>query len=778
MDKLAAFIVSRPKLIIALTFLITLLFAAVIGMKGVKFNSSPETLTRADENLQFFRQTQATFGNDRVIIVALEADDIFTVEAKERLDALTSLLASVSGVADALSLTNLSIVKSDNGGIVVERLLPTNASATQLQQLKQAITQDPVYARHYISTDGRTAAISVFFAPMTTDESHQVAEELERLVERESKGDLWLAGVPLMDVKGVRSMVRDVSLTSPIAAVLCLLTFFGAFRSFWGAALPLLTLTIGVVWTIGLMGLLDKSFSVATISLPVVLMAIGSSYFFHVLNQYRISMSTLAVEGNANEQRAAWLDGLRFLLPAVLVSGLTTIVGFAAHIVSPVPAAKDSGLFQAVGVAFMLLLTLFFIPAMLAILPRDSLGQTTAHKDYAMWMNGLLKNITALVLYRRRAVLFISLAATLLIGAGVWRMQVNTDYLKIFPRESDIARTAEKLHRQLAGASVLQIVVNGSPNAIKQPAFIQAVDRLENFARTQPGVDTAISIADIIQKFNAALPGKPEEFNSNPARLESIIDDYLSQDDSFHNFVSRDNSSTVIVLRTNLFGSNELRQLTDALQQFAQNNLPATIQARVTGSFLLLNETSDAVAISQASSLAIALVIIYIMMALLFRSLSTGLLALIPNLLPIFGFFGFLGWAGIALDITTSLVASSVLGLAVDNAVHILRRYRQSLDEKPEKEWAIWLTLLRTGKPMTLANLMLTAAFLIFTTSSFVPVKIGGMLWALTIFACLVADLLFLPALMQTKLFARAAAGNAGASKQQLQEERLEKAIR
>ena len=776
MNKLASFIVLRPKLIVALTFLITLIFGAVIGIKGIKFNSSPATLTRPDESLQFFQQTQETFGDNRVIIVALEADDIFTPEAMERLANLTSLLSSVSGVADALSLANLTDIKSDNGGIVVERLIPARAGTAQLQQIKQSVTHDPVYSRHYISTDGRTAAISVFLTPMTTPQSHAVAEEIERMVKQESHGDLWLAGLPLMDVKGVQSMVRDVSLSSPIAALLCLLAFWGAFRSFWGAVLPMLTLTIGVVWTIGLMGLLNKAFSVATISLPVVLMAVGSSYFFHVLNQYRISMAMLDSTATTDERRNAWLDGLRFILPAVLVSGLTTVVGFASLTSSPVPAAKDSGLFQAIGVAFMLLLTLFFIPAMLALLPRQALGQIRAHKDYATWMNGLLKNITALILYRRRAVLFTFLVATVIFAAGIWRMRVNTDYLKIFPRGSDIARTAEKLHQQLAGASVLQVVVRGNPNAIKQPSFIQAVTQLENYARQQPGVDAAISIADIIQKFNAALPGKPEEFATNPARLQTIIKDYLSQNDSFHKFVSRDDASTVILLRTNLFGSDEVRQLVQSLNQFASSQLPTTIQARVTGSFLLLNETSDAVAVSQASSLAIALTTIYLMMVLLFRSLATGLLALIPNLLPIVGFFGFLGWANIPLDITTSLVASSALGLAVDNAVHMIRRYRQSLGEKTDKDWAMWLTLLRTGKPMTLANLMLTAAFLIFATSSFAPVKIGGLLWAVTIFACLVADLLFLPALMQTKLFIGAATGNATAYNAQLSEDTIEKA--
>jgi uncharacterized protein len=774
MKKFAEFVVLRAKLIIALTLTLTLVFAAALLINGIKFNGSPETLARNDEALAFFRQTQKTFGDDRVMIVAMNADDLFTVEAIDRLTELTSRLAAIQGVSSTLSLVNLSDIKRDAGGIIIDKVVPANLDTRQLQQLKGTIINDPLFARHYVSRDGRTAAISVFFKPMTTRESHLVAEEIERLVKAESRGDLWLAGIPLMDVKGVKSMVRDISVISPIAAVLCFIIFLGAFRSFWGALLPTLALAFGLIWTVGFMGMMGKPITLATLSLPTVLMAVGSSYIFHVLNQYRISMASMGSGATAAQQGAAWLEGLRFIIPAVFVSGATTVAGFASLTSSPVPAAKDMGLFQATGVAFMLLLTLTFIPAVLTLLPQQALGQGEAEqKDYALWMNKFLKQLTALILFRRRALLAVSLLATLAIGAGVYWMRVNTDYLKIFPRDSEISQSAVKLHEQLAGASVLQIVVSGDKDAAVNPQFIRSLDALEQFALTQEGVDAAISIADIVKKFNDAMPGNRDEMQravpASQPRLQSIFDNYLSQNDSLKQLVSEDRSTAVIVLRTNLFGSNGLHSLMDSLNGWMGEHLPGGIKARLTGSFILLNDASDAVAASQASSLVIALITIYLMMVMLFRSFTTGLLALIPNLMPIFAYFGFLGWAGITLDITTSLIAASVLGLAVDNAVHIIRRYRQSIAERqadPQNDfhsnegWAMWLTMLRTGKPMTLANLMLIAAFLLFAFSSFVPVRISGLLWALTIFVCLAADLIFLPALMKTRLFARAALGS------------------
>ncbi|HXI92924.1 MAG TPA: efflux RND transporter permease subunit, partial [Blastocatellia bacterium] len=622
-----------------------------------------------------------------------------------------------------------------------------------------------------------------------------VAEQVERVAKSEANGDeIFVAGVPIVDARGIRSMFRDTLVLSPIGALLCFGVFLFAFRSFWGAVLPMCALIIGLIWTIGLMSLLGRPITLATLSLPTTLMAVGSSYIFHVLNQYRVSMSTLSAHHDAQSEQRAWLEGLTFISPAVIVSATATMAGFGALASSAVPTARDMGFFEALGVLGLLLLTVGFIPAALSLLPRHALGKAgPEQQDYATWLNSMLVNLTALILFRRRGVLLFTLAATLAIGSGAMWLQVNTNYLHIFPRQSETVQDAERLHQRLAGAATVQLVVTGAPESITDPGFLRAASALEQFALKQPGVDAAISAVDIIKRIDSVLPGPPAsgdfannkgaikavngEIPDDPGRLSLIFRDYLSQDESLSRLVSADRSRLVIILRANLFSSNELRELTRQIDDWSAVNLPTGITQRATGSIILLNDASDAVAASQSSSLAIALVTIYLMMVVLFRSFSTGLLALIPNLLPIVCYFGFLGWSGTALDITTSLVASAVLGLAVDNAVHMIRRYRQCVAERGQTDggiavpaalsatdegWAMWLTMLRTGKPMVLANLMLIAAFLVFVLSSFVPVRIAGILWALGIGTCLLADLIFLPVLMKSKLFARAALGEKG----------------
>jgi predicted RND superfamily exporter protein len=527
-----------------------------------------------------------------------------------------------------------------------------------------------------------------------------------------------------------------------------------AFRRFWGAVLPLVALLIGVVWVIGLMAMVGRAVTIATVSLPTVLIAVGGSYAFHVLNQHRISIAA----AGQDDHDYAWMRGLRFILPAVLVSGLTTIAGFGALSVSSVPTVRDMGIFNAAGVAIMLALTLCFIPAVLAVFRvRMVARRPHASGDYARWLNRILKTVTALVLHRRRATFILVMAVTAIQAVWLLELRVNTDYLSLFPSKSDTVQSAEKLHERIAGASVVQIVVDGGPGAVYEPVFLRSLLALEQFALSHDKVDSAVSIADIVARIGALV--HDDGASAEPAawtpdtreQTERLFREFLLGDSSVTRLVNLDRgapSRAIVVLRTHLFSSAELHELSKSLGIWVRDNLPEGMTARLTGSAMLLNNASDAIARSQILSLSLALLTIYLVMTILFRSFRTAALALAPNLLPIIGFFGFLGLAGIPLDMTTSLIATAALGLAVDNAVHMIRRYRAASAESRDQAWALWLTMLRTGKPMILANLMLIAAFLIFMLFSFVPVRIGGLLWAVTIAACLVSNLVLLPILM------------------------------
>src|SRR6185369_9704162 len=254
-----------------------------------------------------------------------------------------------------------------------------------------------------------------------------------------------------------------------------------------------------------------------------------SSYIFHVMNQHRLSMSALAPGTDPRDKRAAWLAGVEFIAPAVIVSGMTTMTGFGALASSAVPTARDMGIFEAAGVGFMLLLTMAFIPAALTLLPTDALARAgRARRDYMVWLNPWLRRITALILFRRRAVIAVTLLLTALAGAGAARLRINTDYLRIFPRDSATVRDALSLHERLAGAAPVQLVVSGPPGAVTRPDFLNSVAALEAFALDQAGIDAAISVADIVKRLNSVTtPAASEAIPQDEAGLRNLFDNFL-----------------------------------------------------------------------------------------------------------------------------------------------------------------------------------------------------------------------------------------------------------
>jgi predicted RND superfamily exporter protein len=191
-----------------------------------------------------------------------------------------------------------------------------------------------------------------------------------------------------------------------------------------------------------------------------------------------------------------------------------------------------------------------------------------------------------------------------------------------------------------------------------------------------------------------------------------------------------------------------MRDFLSKIETQARTLFPQSFKVNSTGIFVLLNHASDAVATDQARSLTVAMLMILVMVTILFRSFRLGLVAMVPNLIPILFTFGFMGWFGINLDINTSLVASIVLGLAVDNAVHFIVRFVRNRSLSSGNKEAVILSLMQSGKPIIFANLTLVFAFAIFILSQFNPIQLSGLLSSVAIFACMIGNLILLPALL------------------------------
>jgi uncharacterized protein len=301
------------------------------------------------------------------------------------------------------------------------------------------------------------------------------------------------------------------------------------------------------------------------------------------------------------------------------------------------------------------------------------------------------------------------------------------------------------------------VIVEGkNPGAIEKPDVLRRIAELQSFAETRKyangqGVDRALSVADFVKHINRAFHDNDARHYETPSD-ENVIGELLSDREQLRMFLTSDGRIARILVRSNLSGSHAMAGAIREIEDRGRELLP-DFRVFATGTFVMLNRTSDQIAGEQLRSVTIALVTIYLTLALLFGSLRVGFTALVPNLIPILFFFGFMGWRGVELNLTTSLVASMVLGLAVDNAVQFIIRFRRAQAETPDLQGAILESMRLSGRPIIYANVALAATFAIFFFSNFKPIASFGLLAAVTIIGCLIEDLVLLPARLTSSVF-------------------------
>lgn len=745
-------------MILVMSLLVTGVFFARLVAWGLPSDHSPRSLVVSDDaEARRYRETNAIFGDDRVVVVALETEDVFTPAVIQQIRDLTNGLTAVPGVKHVVSLTNVQKARESGDEVRVGRLIPLKADAAELRRIGDETLSDGLLTGQVVARDRKMAAIDIFLDTGQGVSGEKVIGRVREITAQHSTpAKIYFAGLPYMEFRNGQHIRRDLGALAPVTILLILVTFFITFRSLRGVILPLVTVAVGLIWTFGAMSFAGRPFTVVTMMVPVIIMAIGSSYVIHVINQYYIACVAAGHPGT--ERRTALVqNALEFITPAVLVSGSTTMAGFGSLIFTDITGSHDMGLFSATGCAATTLLSLTMVPAWLALLPMP---ETRAGESPIMTARGvgtLLRVLGTLVTERRAIIYGVTMVALVFGISGAFHLRIDSDLMNFYPKNSEERIGADKLQEHLGGAASFQVIVEGpSADSLHRVESLRTIEQLETFIRGLPGVDRTFSVTDLLKALGGlggTTAGDPRAIPSDQATIDLFLNKYLAEGsgDVPIRLISPDGRKAQIIVQSHLFGSREMGRALDQIDQWGRENLPLGYSLYSTGIFVLLNRTSDSVAADQVRSLAIALALIFLMMAALFLSLRLGIIALIPNLVPIVFFFGFMGWTGISLNLNTSLVASVVLGLAVDNAAHLVRRYNALRESVSTWQEAVRESLILTGRPMIFANATLAFAFAVFALSSFLPMRTGGLLSGVTILACLFADLTLLPVLLTAR---------------------------
>ncbi len=782
--------VRRPLAVILVV--ITLSALSAIGLwRGVRLDVSPLGFVEPEgEARTDFENARKNFGPDDYLVVAAVCRDVFDSESVSRLRRLHDQIAQTRGVSEVVSVVNAPYARNVDGIVSAERLIPMEQedrdgspdhadqpikAHVSKDELRRLVTSDRLYVGNLVSADSSTAAFNILLkSDLSTATRHLITEKIYDSARNAGFDQVYFAGDPFTQWRSTEAVKSDLWLFLPLTLLFVALLLWLCFRSIVAVSLLLLTIGIGLLWLMGVMAWFESHFTILALMLPTLMVAIGCSYMVHVINQIGISSRGAGItesgagnreSGNtvdsslgasqSSAHQSAIEEALRFISLPVVVSALTIIAGFLSLSFTAIPAVRATAIYAAIGAAFTMLLSLTFIPAVLALMGARAIA------GFRIGLGGsmvkLLEGVGRWATTNQTPLYILTTIIVVVSAIGVGRIVIDIDYFHFSKPSSETSVGLAEISKRLSGAVNFDIIVEGkNAGAVENPDTLRKIAELQSFAETRrnangQGVDRALSVTDFVKHVNRAFHDNDPLHYDVPTD-ESVVGELLSDRDQLSKFLTPDGRIARILIRSNLSASHAMAGTIREIEERGRELLP-DFRVFATGTFVLLNRTSDQIAGEQLQSMTIALVTIYLMLAMLFGSFRVGVTALVPNLIPILFFFGFMGWRGVELNLTTSLVASMVLGLAVDNAVQFIIRFRRAQTASPDLREAILESMRLSGRPIIYANIALAATFAVFFFSNFKPIATFGLLSAVTIIGCLVEDLVLLPARLTSPVF-------------------------
>ena len=716
--------------------------------------ASEPLIQRNEPGIPVYAQAKKDFGNDDVYVVAMETEDVFARPHLERLERLTGALRGLPGVASVESLARVLSVRYDaerewvDVSELMERV-PTDAQS--LAELRRRALADPIYPKTLVSPDGRTAAINITFQPMTDGDF--VALELDEriaqiLASEQGEGHrFYVAGRPHVRSQAYYLMTGDMAAFIPVAVVIASFCMWLMLGSFYGVLIPVGAGIVATLWVFGAMGALAVDINLVSLVLAPMMICIGSVYGVHVYARYE------AVAAGASETQDVVLDCLAYVRTPVLMAGLTTCIGFAALFLTDIPATNELGAFSILGVASVTLLSVTGIPAALVLLPVRGRREIEAlgRRPFNAWLDRGLGRIERVAIGRSGSVLVVS--GILFLGslATLPRIVVDTDVITFFVKDSPVRTDFFAVNRLLTGVIPIYVPIDGNEGgAFREPETLEKVVALQAQLEALPGVTQVLSSVDFIRLMNRAMmQGEASAYRIPETRAGVAEAIFLLPKPKLRRFSTSDHGRANLVVRTGEAGSAKIRALEERIRGvLAEADLPEGFQVGVTGNAILLNRSADGIAKNQAFQVGLAAVSIFILICVVFRSLPTGLIAMVPNIVPVVLFFGILGLGIAPLSLPTSLIGSIALGVAIDDTMHFLVAYRERRSRGLDSQRAASECIRQVGRPVFMTSVMLVVGFLVMLVSGFATLQEFGYLTALTMAICLVTDLLLLPALL------------------------------
>lgn len=734
-------IIKYRLFIIAFSIAITLL--ALFFLPKIEVNPNLDSYIPDDiENKVYLKELDSIFGGNEMIIVMLQANDVVNTETLERLKRISEEASKLDGVDRCITPFDAQNISIQDGFTEMEpffKSLPKSKS--ELDTLKEQIAKNPLASKFFADD---FSVVSFIITKKQAYSDQILIDNLQGIIDANSGDEeVLLGGLPYIRYSISVDIKKDIVYLLPLAIFLMLFMLFLSFREWKGVVIPLVIVIMSIALSFGLMAFLGWQISLITILLPIMLIAIANDYGIHMIALYQ--------EIAQKEKALSMLDICKRIykdlkLP-ILITGLTTIGGILGLLTHSMIPAAQLGVLAAFGVGFALLLSIWFLPAWLSYYkPKTNAIASKNNKIHLLqsWLNAFSRTVTT---HPKRVVIITAILAIVSI-AGMMLIKVDTNIEGYFLGKSKVRKSIEITNEKFGGTQFVSVMFTGD---VLDPDLLHRMEKYQQELKDDPAVGTISSPVTLIKELSKGIYTKDEAgYNQIPESADEVYQSLemfamAGNEETVGQFVDYDYKNSRILISLKDGSNSEGKRILNKLHEMTDNDPNVKL---ITGPVFTKIELADLVVDGQIKSLIFALLVVFVLLSIIFKSIKAGILSSIPLTIAIFILFGLMGYFGIALDIATALLSSIMIGVGIDYTIHFLWRFKKERRLGHDHKEAAHITLTTTGRGIIFNALSVVIGFLALTLSNFAPLRFFGALVVISITTCLLSALIVIPSLI------------------------------
>ncbi len=756
---------KTARIILRNRILILLLVAAITFFLATKWDnmrfSNSEANLLPDHhpvNIQYTSFLKLFGEEGNVMALAIKDSTLFTPDNFNRWNKLSKQLDAFPEVDFVLSTDNLKeLIKGKDGQkFILQSFIKTKPRTTkEIDSLKKHLFNNiPFYENLLYNKETGTIRTLVYLDKDLVNTSVRkdfILKDLKHLTnqfEEDTKMQVRISGMPYIRTMNSQNIIDEIGKFIVAALGVTSLIFFFFFRSFRATFISMCVVIIGVMWAFGILGLLEYEITVLTALIPPLIIVIGIPNCIFLINKYQQEVKKHGNKALSLQRVISKIGN------ATLMTNVTTASGFATFIITDSQLLKEFGIVASINIIGIFILSLLIIPIVYSFMPKPK-NKHLKHLN-KRWIDAFVNWMENIVREKRIAVYIVSIILLIVSIIGIYQIDISGSPIEDMPKKAQFFKDIRFFEQEFDGIMPVEIVIDTKrKNGVMKPATLKRMNEFGNLIEEIPELSKPISVVNLVKYSKQAFyNGIPKYYQLPTTQENTFIMDVARNSTSDGNLLESFVDSTGQTARITTFmkdvNTERMEDIEKKLQEALDKIFPSKrYNAFLTGKALLFLKGTKYLVNNLVQSLALAIGLIALFMAYLFRSFRMIVISLIPNLLPLLVTAGVMGFAGVPIKPSTILVFSIAFGISVDDTIHFLAKYRQEL---VVNRWAIkksvYAALKETGVSMFYTSIVLFFGFSVFIISNFGGTVALGALVSATLLFAMLANLILLPSLL------------------------------